>query len=76
VGFKEFSAWFFSGAVTILVVIIGYFGGQSLDELRSIRKEMTDLNIKLVVVVENQSYQNGRIEKLETDVEALKARIK
>ena len=72
--YKEFSAWFLSGVVTVLVVVLGYFGGQSLDELRNIRKEMTDLNLKLVAVVGNQEYQDKRIEKLEQKVEKLEAR--
>lgn len=72
--YKEFSAWFLSGVVTVLVVVLGYFGGQSLDELRNIRKEMTDLNLKLVAVVGNQEYQDRRIEKLEQKVEKLEAR--
>lgn len=72
--YREFSAWFLSGVVTVLVIVLGYFGGQSLDELRNIRKEMTDLNIKLVAVVGNQEYQDKRIEKLEQKVEKLEAR--
>lgn len=72
--YREFSAWFLSGVVTVLVIVLGYFGGQSLDELRNIRKEMTELNIKLVAVVGNQEYQDKRIEKLEQKVEKLEAR--
>jgi hypothetical protein len=69
--YREFSAWFLSGVVTVLVVVLGYFGGQSLEELRNIRKEMTDLNIKLVAVMGNQEFQDRRIEKLESKVEKL-----
>jgi hypothetical protein len=72
--YREFSAWFLSGTVALLVVILGYFGGQSLDELRNISKEMNELNLKLVAVVGNQQYHEKRLEKLETDVEKLKER--
>jgi hypothetical protein len=71
--YKEFSAWFLSGAISILVVVLGYIGGQSLDELRNIRKEMTDLNLKLVTVVGGQEYHARRLDKLEQKVEKLEA---
>lgn len=72
--FKQFQAWFVPSLFTILVAIIGYFGVESLAELKSIRKEMTDLNIKLVAVIDRGDYHELRIQKLESDVELLKER--
>ena len=68
---KDFSAWFLTGAVSILVVVLGWIGSQSLDELRSIRREVTDLNLKMVAVISNQTNQQIQHEKLEKRVERL-----
>jgi orotidine-5'-phosphate decarboxylase len=67
-GYKEFSAWFLSGAVSILVIVLGYFGSQSLDELKSIRHEVTQLNLTMVSVVTNQTNQQTQIDELKQRV--------
>lgn len=72
--YREFSSWFFSGALSILVVILGHFGGESLEELKLIRKEITELNLKMVAVVSNQTSQQIQIEKIEKRVERLENR--
>lgn len=72
--FKDFYAWFLSGAVTLLVIVLGYFGGQSLDELRSIRKEMSSLNITMAVVVTNQTTHQDQINELKERVNKLEGR--
>jgi uncharacterized membrane protein len=67
--YKDFSAWFLSGVVSLLVVILGWLGTQSLDELRNIRKEVTDLNLKMVAVISNQTSQQMQIDELKKRVE-------
>lgn len=72
--YREFSSWFFSGALSLLVLVLGYFGGESLEELKLIRKEITELNLKMVAVVSNQTSQQIQIEKLERRVDRLENR--
>jgi hypothetical protein len=73
--FKEFYSWFLVSSITLLVMVLGYFGTESLDELRNIRKEMTDLNIKLVVVVTHQANQEAQIGDLKMRVEKLEEKF-
>lgn len=71
---KDFSTWFLTGAVSILIVILGWIGSQSLEELRSIRKEVTDLNMKMVAVIGHQTNQQVQIDKLEKRIEKLETK--
>lgn len=69
--FKEFSTWAFTGAVLLLISVLGYFGTQSLDELRNIRRELTDVKINLVLVTGNQDSFRRELDRMDKRVEKL-----
>lgn len=69
--FKDFISWLLTGVITLLIIVLGYFGDRALNELVLIRGEITDLNVKLVSVVSNQQFTEKRIDKLEDRVQLL-----
>lgn len=73
-GKKDFSTWFLTGAVTVLFVILGYFGDKSLDELRSIRGELTDIKVNIATVTGNQNNLQIQINSLDKRVDKLEGK--
>lgn len=58
---REFMAWLLPSTMAALVIVLSFFGVRSLDELSGIRKEVTDLNLKMVQIVGNQNFFEQRL---------------
>lgn len=55
---KEVIKSTFYALATVAVGLICYIANDGLSELKGIKKEMSDLNVKMVSVIKDQEWQN------------------
>ena len=73
---KEVVKSVFYGAYTCLIALICWIASQGLSELRGVRTEVSDLNLKMVAVISNQDFLKEANTRQDVELKSLDDRLR
>jgi len=61
----NFEFWIVTGLITVLIVVLGFFLGALIAEIKGMRHEMSSLNEKIATIVANQDWHGKELARLD-----------